>query len=373
ISGCSPEVEDMLDYDYISEYDLRDASEPLKSGYKKIREALKLLVTEDEREGTGALSIIGPYDDENKPIWDFEGNPKYLDDVLEEAEGHVREVSGCQMGDMFSHGYCQGPTGNDDGAIVSYGGYFYVQTNMLAILAGATQGRVLPQRLWRLAMIRGHFKNHDYAVLPGVDYGPIYGCIEYSHECPWLLGDVDYEELLGMVSMGAAEDIAETLRKRGFWMWMRPDRFPIEPASTPQPTINITKAQLAESLSNGTISKLPLEIVQCIARELDVRDVIVLATLNKVLYYYLLGNQEARDSLARAYIHRHARWCLPYGESELKWWNERRGDDALGWDYLRRCWSESHSMRNRRRIWRAAESIEEECEWLEKEFGFEQL
>ncbi|CAE6414486.1 unnamed protein product [Rhizoctonia solani] len=270
ISGCCPEVEDMLDFDYVSEYDVEDASESEKTDYIKIREALKLLVTEDEKEGIHALSIIGPYDDDNKPIWEFEENPTDLDDVLEEAEGLVREVSGCQMGDMFTYGYCQGPTGNDDGAIVSYGGYFYVQTNMLAILAGATQGRVSPQRLWRLAMIKGHYKNHSHAVLPEVDYGPIYGCIEYSHECPWLLGDVDHEELLGMVNIGTTEDIAEVLRKRGYWMWMRPDRFPIEPTGTPQPAINITKEQLTESLSNGTISKLPLEIIQCIARELDV-------------------------------------------------------------------------------------------------------
>ncbi|CAE6435328.1 unnamed protein product [Rhizoctonia solani] len=138
ISGCSPEAGDVYDYHYLYEDSLSKASELERSDYAKIREAFNLLATEDERAGTQALSIIGPFDDDNKLIWGFEENPMNLDKVLGEAEGHVRELSGCRMGDMFDNGFCEGPTGDDDGVLISYGGYFWVQTNMLAILAGAT-------------------------------------------------------------------------------------------------------------------------------------------------------------------------------------------------------------------------------------------
>ncbi|KAG8714022.1 hypothetical protein FRC09_018070 [Ceratobasidium sp. 395] len=82
---------------------------------------------------------------------------------------------------------------------------------------------------------------------------------------------------------------------------------------------------------------------------------------------------EARNALAKTYMHTCARWCLPHGEAELKWWNDRSGDEVFGWDYMKRCHVESHSMRNRRRIWRAAESIEDECEKLEKEVDYSGL
>ncbi|KAG8764096.1 hypothetical protein FRC11_005506 [Ceratobasidium sp. 423] len=257
ISGCSPEIEDVLDFESMTGYTLSGASEPEKSDYAKIQEALKLLVTGDEKMGAQALSIIGPFNDNNKLIWGFEENPNELDEILEEAEGHVRELPGCRIGDMFDLGYCEGPNGEDDGALISYGGYFYVQTNILAILAGATQGRVSVQRLWRLAMIKGYYDAHNYYVLPGVDYGPIH---EYLEQFPWFLGGVDREELIKMGGIGPAEDIAEVPRKRGFWMWMRPDRsvfygkrssqslkvfpllfsFPVDPVAISQPTTSIT-------------------------------------------------------------------------------------------------------------------------------------
>ncbi|CAE6458370.1 unnamed protein product [Rhizoctonia solani] len=307
ISGCSPEVDSGLDY--IIEDILDDASEPA-SDYKKVREALGSLSTEDESRGTQALSIIGPIGQDNKPIREFDESFNTLDEILAEAEGHVRELSGCYMGELFDLGYCEGPDGGDDsGALVSYGGYFFVQTMMIAILAGATQGRVSVQRLWKLAMMKGYYDPHNHYVLPGVDYGPIH---TYLDQFPWYLGDVaGRRELLEMEKyMGTVEDIAEVLRKRGFWMWMRPDRFPIDPVITPRPITDITEADLIAPISHELISKLPTEIVRSVALELNIRDIITLATLNKTLYYRVLGNQNTRDSLARAYIHENARWCL---------------------------------------------------------------
>lgn len=138
-------------------------------------------------------------------------------------------------------------------------------------------------------------------------------------------------------------------------------RFPIGSFGS-QPSSNLTITPPEKPGLNGAISKLPPEILQSIALHLPLRDIVRLAILGKELYCCLLGTPGARDFLAKAYMRTQARWCLPFGEMELKWWNERNGDSTLGWDYLRQCWSESHSMRNRRRIWRAAESIEQECE-----------
>ncbi|CAE6496144.1 unnamed protein product, partial [Rhizoctonia solani] len=200
ISGCSPELEaeDIYDRHDFSDC-LNKASESESSVYAKIREAFNLLATEDERAGSQALSIIGPFNDNNKPIRRFEDNPIKLGEILEEAERHVREHPGYRMGSrgMFDLGFCSGPTGDDDCVLISFGAYFWVQTNMLAILAGATQGRVSVQRLWRLAMVKGHYVPNNHYVLPGVDYGPIY---EYLEQCPWLLGSVDEKELLKMES-----------------------------------------------------------------------------------------------------------------------------------------------------------------------------
>jgi hypothetical protein len=114
------------------------------------------------------------------------------------------------------------------------------------------------------------------------------------------------------------------------------------------------------------ITSLPPELLHELALHLSLSDIVALAAVNKAVYQVLLGTG-ARDTLAKAYMHSKAPWCLPYGEEELKWWNERKGDDQLGWEYLKRCWCQSHSMRNRKRIWRAAESIEEECERDENE------
>jgi hypothetical protein len=142
--------------------------------------------------------------------------------ILAQAD-HVRALSGWQMGEMylFDLGVCSGPEDSNRDALVSFGCCFIVQTTMLSILEAATDGRVSPRRLWELAMTKGYFEPHNFDVLPGVDYSPIY---EYLEQCSSLLGDITDDELPKLGSIGAPEEIAEVMRRRGFWMWMRPDR-----------------------------------------------------------------------------------------------------------------------------------------------------
>ena len=123
------------------------------------------------------------------------------------------------MGEQWSYdlGFCDGPVGTGIGVLVSFGCFFFVFTNMLPILEAATGGRVSPRRLWNLAVLRGHWDG-----ILGVDYSPISDCQE---QFPWLWGDLtSYEELANLEDTGTPNDIADVLRDRGFWMWMRPDR-----------------------------------------------------------------------------------------------------------------------------------------------------
>lgn len=151
--------------------------------------------------------------------------PGSVEELLKQAETHVRVISDWIMGDMFDLGFVSSSKGDWNGALVSFGCCFFVQTYMLPILKAATNGRVSPQRLWELAMAKGHFPAHDFYVLPGVDYGPIR---QHLEQFPWYLGDIEEEELPNMGNISTPEEIAEVMRRRGFWMWMRPDRLVLQ-------------------------------------------------------------------------------------------------------------------------------------------------
>ncbi|KAF8607243.1 hypothetical protein BDV93DRAFT_542226 [Ceratobasidium sp. AG-I] len=349
ISGCTPEVERIVDIEHIernSEYEYGP----------KVTAALELLVTEDEAEGQQALSIIGALNENDSALWAATTDNPTVEQALALPKSFVRVLRGCSMGDMFSLGFCDGPVGRS-GALVSFGCCFYVLTNVLPILEAATGGRVSPRRLWDLVVSRGYLDAHSACALPGVDYGPI---TDYQEQFPWLFGTLTTEAISSLEELGTPDDIADVLRDKGFWMWMRPDRFPVDsPTQTPSFFAVVRPTKI---IPNTSITKLPSELLHSIALHLPLSSVVSLARLNKTTYYHLIGGLEARDTLARAYMRTQARWCLPFGEAECRWWDDRDGDDALGWGYLKRCWSESYSMRNRRRVWRAAEAIEEECD-----------
>jgi hypothetical protein len=145
-------------------------------------------------------------------------------------------------------------------------------------------------------------------------------------------------------------------------------RFPIQPLGK-EPIPSLSFEATAPQCEPAELTRLPPELLHSIALHLPLSSIITFATLNKQLYDCLLGSCSARDVLARGYMQHSARWCLPRGEVELQWWNERKGDDVLGWEYLKRCWIGSYSMKNRRRIWQACERIEEECNSEEKAVG----
>ncbi|KAG8713547.1 hypothetical protein FRC08_013117 [Ceratobasidium sp. 394] len=275
----------------------------------------------------------------------------------------------CMMGGGFDFGFCQPLGGRPrDIIIVSTGSTFFVLAAMILILEAASGGRVTPHRLWRFALSRGHFQDNEYAI-KGVDYGIVE---KHWGLDPWPFGELSVDDIRALEDRATSEEIAEIIRAGGCRMWMRPDRFPIDttyshharPLTT---TITVPPVSLDPLTS---ILKLPFELVLSICIELPLSNVLALARVSKTLYNMLIGTLDARDALANAYMRSSARWCLPHGEAELKWWNDRNGDDALGWEYMKQCHTESHSMRNRRWIWRVVESIENECK--KEEMGEEE-
>ncbi|KAG8736681.1 hypothetical protein FRC10_009044 [Ceratobasidium sp. 414] len=356
LSGCSPEAAEITEF---------EATENDTYG-PNVLAGLRLLTNSDEVEGQQSLSIIGPLADDGKTWLELNNiNTGQLgvEQALSLPEGRVRAVFGCSMGNMFDLGFCAGPGGEADGALISFGSCFFVLTVALPILEAATGGRVSPQRLWNLAMMKGHLDAHNYYCLPGVKYGPI---DQYWDQFPWMWGDLSEQEIRALEEKGNPEDVAEVVRSRGHWIWMRPDRFPIESCNTSQPSRYILSFAPIQPPPDGSITTLPPELLHSIASHLPLSNIISLAAANKVLHNVLLGDAGARDTLAKSYMRLQEPWYLPYGEAELKWWRERNGDEVLGWEYLKRCSAKSHSMRNRRRIWKAAESIEEECELEER-------
>lgn len=160
---------------------------------------------------------------EDGALWDADAGPHSSEQLLREAEGHVRVLSGWSVDrDGFAD---ENPRDEENRAVMSFEYCFFVQTYMLPILEAATDGRVAPQRLWQLAVARTkqYFCVYSLGVLPGVDYGPV---MQDLSQYPRYLGNMTRYDLRmhRMTWTGTSEDIAEDLRTKGFWMWMRPDR-----------------------------------------------------------------------------------------------------------------------------------------------------
>ncbi|KAG9119158.1 hypothetical protein FRC07_005975, partial [Ceratobasidium sp. 392] len=287
ISGCSPKPHRVLKDFIIQNEDLGP----------KVLTTLKLLDDPDESEMQRTLSVI-------------DDRPRTLEEALAWPEDRVLVTHGCTVGGNFNFGMLIINTGGQWSGIVVYEGTtFFVITSMLPILDAATGGRVTPYRLWRLALSRGRFRDNRYHAIKGVDYGPVEKCWWYD---PPLFGELEKDDIIGLEDRDTPEDIADLLRAAGYWMWMRPDRFPLTATqdSTRASHLPATLTALAPADSDSTlglISRLPIELLLSICLELPLSDVVAVAAANKTLYVQLLGSLEARDALGKAYICSHAR------------------------------------------------------------------
>ena len=116
-----------------------------------------------------------------------------------------------------------GPNPKNTTYKVSSGSNVMIQSASLPILSLATNGRMTPERLWRLVMCRGLFdRRHDFIVEGDIDYGNIQYFIE-QHPSP--APGFSTDEFLALESLGDVEKIKRSIILRGmFWLWMRPDR-----------------------------------------------------------------------------------------------------------------------------------------------------
>jgi len=291
-------------------------------------------------------------------------------EVLRAPESGTRVVRHCKAGERWSLGIVDDPvdSGDDTGFIAVFGVLIMVQTFSLPILHLATNGRVTPQRLWRLAMHQGWSEvtpsesGRGAYGLAGVDYGALeHERKQYPSPLPWMTP----AEVAPLEELGDCKAIKEVMMHRGgLWMWMSPDRFPLE--TTPEEmTISLVSSGLSPPKDNlAPIEKLPFELLYAIVLEGPPSSLLSLASTSRSLYALILGSESDRNAIASAWIIKNAPWYIPVdcSDEETPRSDLRRTSDT--WTYLRRC-RESASMRNRERIWRIVEQIEELAERCE--------
>jgi len=103
--------------------------------------------------------------------------------------------------------------------------------------------------------------------------------------------------------------------------------------------------------SQSTIEHLPFELTYQIVHELPLQSLLSFASTSRQVRANLLGIESDRNALAHSWIAKHAPWYFP-DEGSLG------TNNTVGWKYLKRCF-ESGSMRNRKRIWKVAEQLEQ--------------
>ncbi|EIW78963.1 hypothetical protein CONPUDRAFT_83342 [Coniophora puteana RWD-64-598 SS2] len=229
-----------------------------------------------------------------------------------------------------------------------------VQTFALPILHLATCGRVTPQRFWRIAMYCGWSEGVHSPGLEEVDYGEISDARDdIPKTIPWL----KYSELRYLEELGDVEAIEDAIVHRGgYWMWMRPDRFPLDDVATQCAPSFVTHGVSKSNHTLSVLERLPLELLHIIAHRCSLTSLLSLASASRIIRFLLLGSETSRNSLAAAWITKNAPWFSPVTSGLEPRYEMNKVRDA--WVYLQRCCA-SGSMRNRARIWKLAEQIEE--------------
>ena len=111
------------------------------------------------------------------------------------------------------------------------------------------------------------------------------------------------------------------------------------------------------NLPCATIEQLPYEIISQIVHDLPLRSLLAVVSTSRQLRSNFLYRAPDRDMLAHSWIVKTAPWYLP--DQGLG----SRTNDIVGWEYLKRCLGNG-SMKNRRRIWRIAEQLEQMADVL---------
>lgn len=150
------------------------------------------------------------------------------EDALRIPDSRVRVIPNCVLGDEWNFGYVDR---GHDSYMVSHGTNIMVESESLAILSLATNGRMTPERVWRMAMHQGFSVLHalGYAGFDGIDYGEV---SEWRCLLPQIMPGFPGEELVELESLGDVDLIRKAIIHKGrFWIWMRPDRLVVHSVS----------------------------------------------------------------------------------------------------------------------------------------------
>lgn len=157
--------------------------------------------------------------------------------------------------------------------------------------------------------------------------------------------------------LGNVELIQDAITQRGgYWMWMVANRFPLDSLATQDTPSFITHGVSNNDHTLSMVERLPLELIYMIALESSLTSLLSLTSSSRVLRSMLLGSESSRNSLAAAWVVKNAPWYVPATSGLEAQYEMHKIRDP--WAYLQRYFASS-SMRNRARIWKVAEQIEE--------------
>lgn len=177
--------------------------------------AVRSLISEDEKEGQNAISVIGVADSSgNLPTESY----VYAKDI---PNSKICIQPACSHQSFGQFGAVVPPGDDLTGGfyLVSRGANLMVQNTSLDILRLATDQKLTPERFWRLAMTCGRGSH----VIDGIDYGSEMHRLD--RRCPSAVPEMGEVEVFELEELGDAEKIMEAIvHQGGFWVWMRPDR-----------------------------------------------------------------------------------------------------------------------------------------------------
>ncbi|KAH7911423.1 hypothetical protein BJ138DRAFT_926209 [Hygrophoropsis aurantiaca] len=357
LSGCTPEMA----------YNLRELFTffVLKPG-PLVQKAIEEILDDHEMRGQENVTAIGAIYPNGAP---FSIDPIGfgLNEIEAVTDADIRAVPNCRAADLWEFGDIEPQDSKITGHSyrVSYGCCVMAMSSAVPIMHLATDGRLNPQRFWRLAMHQGMNVPHDECGFSDVDYGEVGMWREqFPHPSP----NLSEEEIVDLEKLGDVEVIQRVIvHDGGFWMWMSPDRFPLEPLVSDNPMTSISRSSSSGAYISH-IELLPLELLIHLADFAPLPDLIALASTSRDLRLQILGC----DAIARSCIYGNAPWYIPVlasvpeveqaykiKASERDFLREKAGkfNMSMTWAYIRRCMA-SGSMRNRRRIWKVVEDIE---------------
>ncbi|KZP07109.1 hypothetical protein FIBSPDRAFT_841564 [Athelia psychrophila] len=383
ISGCSPEIHRSSWSNTLLNNDDENKAGPI------VRAALSSLLDDREKRSQDDVTLIGPpisKDDPESQMTDEEDinfNAAKVSAIPNESLLLYR----CTIDDNeWDFGCVPFPEREEDGRtgyIVSYTPCIMVQTSALSILLHATFGRMSACRFWRLTMVTLRIAKSSEYIIPGIDYGVLMHENDVWQEDPTGTICMSGEEVRNLESLGDEEQARQAILNQGhFWVWLSPDRFPLQSNSRIDPCpilIDAASSSLTSAPQLSSIEHIPQELLVLIISHLPLPTFLSFASVSRHLRYKLLGTDSDRDAFARGWITNKAPWYLPlplhpslkgawkksdYCKQEDEDFTLPKSDiTALDWNYLRRCLA-SGSMRNRTRIWNVAEQLEQKAEEL---------